>query len=265
MYTIKNLAEELEKNEYELIEELKTFGYLKQNGEPRQKTINNGLMNRNRLITKSGWISLIIEITIQESTQDKKNIKKYIRAANIGAKVFFKNYHSITTKFKHSMSVDSNQIYCLIEAINSICECITTWTEMGHTNSFIIKAFENLDHIPEKDFSPRTMQFYCDKNKIEQEILSILTEQEINKELDSVLFNLDISKNVISLIRNKWYVECISWDGIGRYGIEGFYKNCKNYDEAYQKARNHYKNEDKAIAFADLCWEERKLLPLKAK
>lgn len=72
MYTINVLAEELGKDKSKIIDELTNSGYLKKNGEPRQATIDNGLMNKNGKITQTGWNTFIAEIIIRESVINKK-------------------------------------------------------------------------------------------------------------------------------------------------------------------------------------------------
>ena len=92
MYTINNLAEELEKDESYVRDKLINYGYLKQNGESRQATIDKGLMSKTGKITQFGWTSFIAEIIIRDFIKDEKNIRKYICAANKGAKaIFLKN------------------------------------------------------------------------------------------------------------------------------------------------------------------------------
>ena len=72
MYTIGDLADELNRQEWAVERMLKNRGYLKQNGEPRKSTIDDGLMNKNGLITKLGWSTFIDELGYKETDEDEK-------------------------------------------------------------------------------------------------------------------------------------------------------------------------------------------------
>lgn len=247
MYTINNLAEELEKDESYVRDKLINYGYLKQNGEPRQATIDKGLMSKTGKITQFGWTSFIAEIIIRDFFKDEKNIRKYICAANKGAKaIFLKNDSGL-----------------LIESITSVCECVPSWINNGHTSAFIIKAFENLEQVPEREFNSRTGKCFCNKKICELNIFTILKTKEIKNELNSVLSYFDISEKSKKLICKLWYEDLQNQDH--ESALQDFYNNCRIYDNAYQKALNHYNDEKKAIMFANSCWESGKLLPLKIK
>lgn len=247
MYTINVLAEELGKDKSKIIDELTNSGYLKKNGEPRQATIDNGLMNKNGKITQTGWNTFIAEIIIRESVINKKNMKNYICAAIKGAKAIF----------------SKNDPGFLIESITSVCECVPSWINNGHTSAFIIKAFENLEQVPEREFNSRTGKWFCNKKICELNIFTILNTKEIKKELNSVLSYFDISEKSKKLICKLWYEDLQNQDH--ESALQVFYDNCKIYDNAYQKALNNYNDEKKAIMFANSCWEAGKLLTLKAK
>ena len=70
MYTIDELADELNRQEWAVERMLKNRGYLKQNGDPRKSTIDDGYMNKNGLITKSGWEAFIDELGYKDSDDE---------------------------------------------------------------------------------------------------------------------------------------------------------------------------------------------------
>lgn len=70
MYTIEELADELNRQEWAVERMLKKRGYLKQNGDPRKSTIDDGYMNKNGLITKLGWGMFIDELGYKESEEE---------------------------------------------------------------------------------------------------------------------------------------------------------------------------------------------------
>lgn len=66
MKTLEDLANELNREEWAVERMLKNRGYLKNNGEPRKSTIDAGYMNKNGLITNSGWNTFVDELGYKE-------------------------------------------------------------------------------------------------------------------------------------------------------------------------------------------------------
>lgn len=73
MKTLEDLANELNREEWAVERMLKNRGYLKNNGEPRKSTIDAGYMNKNGLITNSGWNTFVEELGYKEHVKDKSN------------------------------------------------------------------------------------------------------------------------------------------------------------------------------------------------
>ncbi len=71
MYTIDDLADELNRQEWAVERMLKNRGYLKQNGDPRRSTINDGLMDEDGMITDGGWSTFIDELGYKDSSNDE--------------------------------------------------------------------------------------------------------------------------------------------------------------------------------------------------
>ena len=70
MYTISDLADELNRQEWAVERMLRNRGYLKQNGDPRKSTINDGLMDEDGMITDGGWSTFIDELGYKNSGSD---------------------------------------------------------------------------------------------------------------------------------------------------------------------------------------------------
>lgn len=73
MKTLEDLANELNREEWAVERMLKNRGYLKNNGDPRKSTIDAGYMNKNGLITNSGWNTFVEELGYKEHVKDKSN------------------------------------------------------------------------------------------------------------------------------------------------------------------------------------------------
>lgn len=73
MKTLEDLANELNREEWAVERMLKNRGYLKNNGEPRKSTIDAGYMNKNGLITNSGWNTFVDELGYKDHVKDKSN------------------------------------------------------------------------------------------------------------------------------------------------------------------------------------------------
>ena len=71
MYTIGDLADELNRQEWAVERMLRNRGYLKQNGDPRKSTINDGLMDEDGYITDDGWSTFIDELGYKDSSNDE--------------------------------------------------------------------------------------------------------------------------------------------------------------------------------------------------
>ena len=74
MYTLGELADELNRQEWAVEKMLKNRGYLKNNGTPRKSTIDDGLMNKNGLIKEAGWSVFIGELGYKDSKDDDDEI-----------------------------------------------------------------------------------------------------------------------------------------------------------------------------------------------
>ena len=73
MYTLGELADELNRQEWAVERMLKNRGYLKNNGDPRKSTIDNGLMNKNGLIKETGWSVFIDELGYKDTDEDEED------------------------------------------------------------------------------------------------------------------------------------------------------------------------------------------------
>lgn len=73
MYTLGELADELNRQEWAVERMLKNRGYLKNNGDPRKSTIDNGLMNKNGLIKEAGWSVFIDELGYKDTDEDEED------------------------------------------------------------------------------------------------------------------------------------------------------------------------------------------------
>ena len=71
MYSISELADELNRKEWAVERMLTNRGYLKQNGDPRKSTINDGLMDEDGSITEDGWSTFIDELGYKDSGNDE--------------------------------------------------------------------------------------------------------------------------------------------------------------------------------------------------
>lgn len=71
MYTIGELADELNRKEWAVEKMLKKRNYFKQNGDPRKWVIEDDLMDEDGMITENGWSSLINELGYKESNDDE--------------------------------------------------------------------------------------------------------------------------------------------------------------------------------------------------
>lgn len=70
MYTLGELADELNRQEWAVERMLKNRGYLKNNGDPRKSTIDDGLMNKNGLIKEAGWSVFIDELGYKDTDEE---------------------------------------------------------------------------------------------------------------------------------------------------------------------------------------------------
>lgn len=73
MYTLGELANELNRQEWAVERMLKNRGYLKNNGDPRKSTIDDGLMNKNGLIKEAGWSVFIDELGYKDTDEDEED------------------------------------------------------------------------------------------------------------------------------------------------------------------------------------------------
>lgn len=71
MHTLGELADELNRQEWAVERMLKNRGYLKNNGDPRKSTIDDGLMNKNGLIKEVGWSVFIDELGYKDTEEDE--------------------------------------------------------------------------------------------------------------------------------------------------------------------------------------------------
>lgn len=182
MFTVKDLAAEFDKSENEILQFLIDTKYLKQDLNPTQSSIVNHIMNKNGLITKTGYITILIDITLRSYIEDDVAIKKYFKAAVIGASKILK-------KMSNMGSFDKILSDWVLGYINDVCECVPIWLKNNHTQDFIIKAFEN-PFIKRKNKkipkSSKMFIFPCSKENIEDSIFDYLSEKELKKELENI-------------------------------------------------------------------------------
>ena len=70
---IGDLADELNRQEWAVERMLKNRGYLKQNGEPRKSTIDDGLMREDGFIYRKGWNLFIDALGYRDSVDDDED------------------------------------------------------------------------------------------------------------------------------------------------------------------------------------------------
>lgn len=182
MYTINNLAEELNKSEGDIIQNLIDYKYLKQDKSPSQITINRHIMNKNGLITREGYITILIDIILRSYIKEESATQKYFKAAKIGA-------HKILRKMSNMGSFDKILSDTVLSYINDVCECIPIFLRKKHTQTFIVKAFENPFMKYKNTKIPKSSKIYifpCCKECIEDSTFDFLSEKELKNELKNL-------------------------------------------------------------------------------
>ena len=78
MKTLDDLAKKLHRKPWSVVRMLKSRGYLKRNGEPKQRTIDAGYMTKNCYIKNKGWNLFLDELARKDSGKKRKAIKKIV-------------------------------------------------------------------------------------------------------------------------------------------------------------------------------------------
>ena len=73
MYTIGELADELNRQEWAVERMFRNRGYLKQNGSPRKWLIDEGLMYEDGMITEEGWSTFIDDLGYKNPKEEDED------------------------------------------------------------------------------------------------------------------------------------------------------------------------------------------------
>lgn len=231
MAYISDLADELNRQEWAVERMLKNRGYLKQNGDPRKSTIDNGLMREDGFIYKKGWDLFVDELGYRESddSDDDEDIFEKIKE-ELDTSIREELSDVLYNFYQEDAEFDFDYLEQIIETVNNL------YAE-GHTVKFLKIFVEKGAVVEELD-----------------DVYAALDTSDLSDEHDSILESLGLNDDSISLIREKWY------EDFEAINYQWFYQNCKIYDEAYQTALEHYDNDrEKAILIADSSWYSEKV------
>ena len=261
MYTIDDLADELNRKTWAVEKMLENRGYLKQNGDPRKSTINEGLMDEDGMITDDGWSTFIDELGYKgagsddddddndESEEededdgddaeepDEDEIRNIIRNEldNPDEEIVDALYDFFDRVYNED-SDDEKDVEASLDCVRDYYSYIQDCFNEGHTLAYVVAMISS---IPDED------QAYME-----------MDEGDMLEDLESVFVARGFSDAAIEFMRSEFdscFEACRPDDFIS--GIE-------IYDEAYNKALDHYGDEEKARSFAESCYHGGKVADL---
>lgn len=204
MYTLDELATELNRQEWAVRKMLINRGYLKKNGDPRKTTIDDGLMNRNGLIKESGWSVFCNELGYKDSDDDEiekepededYEIERRIKAAlssEISDEILLDDLVSQLFVFYNQENEEDDEEWEVDNIINDFCSPVIYYFSQGHTDTFLRAFVSDYD-------------IFVDENV--DETYTKMTEDEIYEDIESVLRKNEYNENTIRWAREEEFRE----------------------------------------------------------
>lgn len=235
MYTIGDLADELNRQEWAVERMLKNRGYLKQNGDPRKSTIDCGLMNKNGLITKLGWSTFIDELGYKETDEDEEADDDIIDEDDDSDDDDDDwDYDSDDEEDDgNDWNDDSDDGEMSDEEYNE--KLRSELESEGHTEAYIRKALEIQENEP---------------STIYEELSEEDAKEDFCARLDAAGYS-EQTKNFFEALTNT--------DGIYE---DGFFETIEIFDKAFWTGMEHYNDESKALSYAESCWYKREIIEI---
>ena len=255
MYTIGELADELNRQEWAVERMFRNRGYLKQNGSPRKWLIDEGLMDEDGMITEEGWSTFIDDLGYKNPKEededdededeydeededgdededdelDEDEVKNVIRSelGDVDEEIV----DALYAKLEEWIQTDEvENVEEGLDSIRSYFSLVQGALDEGHTLTY---ALSLISCLPD----------YDDFN-----VYQNLDESDILEDLESIFEAGGLSDAAIEFMRSEF---SNGWDT----AYPGnFISGVERYDEAYHKALEHYHNEERARQFAEDCY-----------
>lgn len=235
MYTIGDLADELNRQEWAVERMLKNRGYLKQNGEPRKSTIDDGLMNKNGLITKLGWSTFIDELGYKETDEDEEDDDDIIDEDDDSADDDgdWNDDSDDEEDDENDWNDYSDDEEMSDEEYNA--KLRSELESEGHTEAYIRKALEIQENEP---------------STIYEELSEEDAKEDFCARLDAAGYS-EQTKNFFEALTDS--------DGIYE---DGFFENIETFDKAFWTGMEHYNDESRALDYAEYCWNKHEIIEI---
>ena len=250
MYTLDELAEELNRKEWAVERMLINRGYLKQNGDPRKWTIDDGLMNKSGLIKEAGWSTFISELGYKDSDDDEdeddeldeesedeagddddfdaySEIRSRLSGTELDGEVdsFYSLWESWWEKDSNSNDVDEQGSFdTFASIIDSARDCIAE----GHTAAFAV------------EFARRNQEGDDDS---ESGVFNALSDSERQEDAESWASQ---NLNDLNQASIDYFLEIV----VDSDDFSGSVYIAREFDEKFQEAIDAGKDEDTAEKYA---------------
>lgn len=245
-YTIDDLADELNRKTWAVEKMLENRGYLKKNGNPRKSTINDGLMDEDGMITDDGWSTFIDELGYKNSGSDdddddeeedddggeepdEDEIKNIIRheLSNPDEEIVDALYDFFDRVYNEDD--DEKDAEASLDCVRNYYSDVQDSLSEGHTLVYVVAMVSSiLDG---------------------EQAYTKMDNDDTLEDLESVFVARGSSDATIEFMKSEF--DC----GFEADNPDSFISGIEIYDEAYNKALEHYDgNEEKARAFAEACY-----------
>ena len=258
MYTTDDLADELNRKTWAVERMLENRGYLKQNGDPRKSTINDGLMDEDGMITDGGWSTFIDELGYKNSGSDddddeeedddldfmeeededdddggeepdEDEIKNIIRheLSNPDEEIVDALYDFFDRVYNEDD--DEKDVEASLDCVRNYYSDVQDSLSEGHTLVYVVAMVSSIIDG--------------------EQAYTKMDNDDTLEDLESVFVARGSSDATIEFMKSEF-----------GYGFEadspdGFISGIEMYDEAYNKALEHYDgDEEKARSFAEACY-----------
>jgi len=257
MYTIDDLADELNRKTWAVEKMLENRGYLKKNGNPRKSTINDGLMDEDGMITDGGWSTFIDELGYKNSGSDddddeeedddldfmeeeddddddggeepdEDEIKNIIRheLSNPDEEIVDALYDFFDRVYNEDD--DEKDAEASLDCVRNYYSDVQDSLSEGHTLVYVVAMVSSiLDG---------------------EQAYTKMDNDDTLEDLESVFVARGSSDATIEFMKSEF--DC----GFEADNPDDFISRIEIYDEAYSKGLDHYGDEEKARSFAEACY-----------
>lgn len=255
MYTLGELADELNRQEWAVEKMLKNRGYLKNNGTPRKSTIDDGLMNKNGLIKEAGWSVFIGELGYKDSkddddeideennedNEDEDDVDEYdedtdedddmlenkIRDAlssEISEESLLQDLSSqLIDLYNHDLQEDDED-WDEDWEINFLCGRVIQYSSQGHTDVFLRTLVSDYETFANDDVDATYGK---------------MNDDEIFDDIESTLKASGYNKNTIDWAREEGFIEFCN-----------IFSLCDGFEKIFNEAMEKGNDEDISFKYA---------------